>query len=209
MLKYSLPNLKLENVLWQRGYRNVVGLDESGRGALAGPITAAGVIFKPFSLIPPVFDSKGLTSSERTKLAVQIKACAYWSVAHVDNDFITQEGIVKATHKVFLAVIVNLPLVPDMVLVDGFHIRRSLFSQQAIIKGDRLIASIAAASIIAKVERDRILIELDKLVPGYQFAKHKGYGTSLHRQMLVSLGKSCWHRPTFLKGILSGSTRSW
>lgn len=191
-----------EKSFFQLGYKKIAGLDEVGRGALAGPIMAAGVIFNQHQLanrkiLKEVNDSKKLTAIKREKLFFLIKNnCQNWVVAGVDHKTIDRIGIEKANHLVFEKVLRKLK--PDLALIDGrMKLAEKKIKCQSIIKGDQKIFSIAAASILAKVTRDHLMIKLDKKYPGYNLGKHKGYGTELHYLNLKKHGPSSCHRLSF------------
>ena len=195
------PNLAEEQRLWAQGYSQIAGLDEAGRGAWAGPVVAAAVVLGPdtdaLRYLAPVKDSKLLTARRRELcygLVVQ-HALAY-GVGGVSSDMIDRIGIVPATRLAMRAAIASLGLVPDYLLIDALSLDLDV-PQKAIIKGDRYCLSIAAASVIAKVTRDRRMVVLDAVSPGYGLARHKGYGTQLHRRSLQHLGPAGFHRYSF------------
>ena len=187
-----------EQAIRQQGYRRIAGIDEAGRGALAGPVVAAAVIFPIDCQISGVTDSKQLTPKQRDRLfdAIHRTAIAV-SVGRVDNKEIDQINILQATMRAMAQAIAQITPAPDYVLVDGTHLPEIPFPAKAIPKGDTLVQSIAAASIIAKVTRDRLMIEFDEIYPGYGFQSHKGYGTLLHRQAIAQLGPCPIHRHSF------------
>ncbi len=194
------PTFTEEIISWTQGIENVIGLDEVGRGAFAGPIVAAGVIFKPnfeHEFLEKVNDSKLLKPKIREELSELIKANSVWSIESVDLDFINNFGIGKANFEVFRKVLdkllANLP--NHFILVDGFDLK--IPKQKAIIKGDQKSLSIAAASIIAKVHRDNLMREAGKLYPEYLFEQNKGYGTLAHRVAIKNFGISNFHRIDF------------
>lgn len=194
------PTFTEEIISWTQGIENVIGLDEVGRGAFAGPIVAAGVIFKPnfeHEFLEKVNDSKLLKPKIREELSELIKANSVWSIESVDLDFINNFGIGKANFEVFRKVLdkllANLP--NHFILVDGFDLK--IPNQKAIIKGDQKSLSIAAASIIAKVHRDNLMREAGKLYPEYLFEQNKGYGTLAHRVAIKNFGISNFHRIDF------------
>ena len=196
-----------EQTLRQQGYQRIAGIDEAGRGALAGPVVAAAVILPMNCQISGVTDSKQLTPKQRAGLFDEIRRTAIAvGVGRVDNEEIDQINILQATMGAMAQAIAQIMPAPDYVLVDGTHLpeislprlhRDSKQPAKAIPKGDTLVQSIAAASIIAKVTRDRLMIELDKIYPGYGFQHHKGYGTLLHRQAIAQLGPCPIHRRSF------------
>ena len=198
------PTFSEEQNFWNLDIKHVIGLDEVGRGAFAGPIVAAGVIFKPnfkHEFLDLVNDSKQVKPKLREELSELIKANSIWAIEAVDLDFINKFGIGKANFEVFRKVLgkllTNLP--NHFILVDGFDLK--IPNQKAIIKGDQKSLSIAAASIIAKVHRDNFMKEAGKLYPNYLFEENKGYGTLKHRNALKIHGLSSLHRIDFCKNI--------
>jgi ribonuclease HII len=181
------PTWEMEKGLWQRGYQFIAGIDEVGRGAWAGPIVAAGVIFaKPFKL-EGVRDSKKISAKKRIELVDIIKDKALaWTVGVVDNLEIDQIGVGKANALVIDKVINSLETRPQYLLIDKASVIKYKIKipWETIVKGDNKVFSIAAASILAKVFRDDLMVELGEKYPNYGFAEHKGYGTKLHREML-------------------------
>ena len=189
---------QFEQILRQQGYQRIVGIDEAGRGALAGPVVAAAVILPTDCQISGVTDSKQLTPKKRAGLFDEIYRIAVAvGVGCVDNEEIDQINILQATMGAMAQAITQITPAPDYALVDGTHLPEIFLPAKAIPKGDVLIQSIAAASIIAKVTRDRLMIELDETYPGYGFPVHKGYGTLLHRQAIAQLGPCPIHRRSF------------
>lgn len=195
------PTLTEENELWQQGYRFIAGLDEVGRGALAGPVGAGAVIFPTgidISLLDGVRDSKELTPAQRESLSPRIKKVALaFGVGMVSCELVDEIGIVEATRRAMAQAIKKLGLRPHYLLVDFIKLPRIDLPQKAIIDGDKLSLSIACASIIAKVTRDHLMIKVEKKYPGYGFARHKGYGTPEHLDCLERLGPCPIHRRTF------------
>jgi len=214
------PSIKEEIALWKKGYDFVIGVDEVGRGAFAGPVVAGAVLFERKNshksitslLQKGINDSKLLTSQKREILSRMIKkSAAFYSIAAVNVGKINKRGIKSATEAAFRKAITkiitniqkrsNLSSNRFYLLADGFHIKYirklGLKNQKAIIKGDRKSVSIAAASIIAKVYRDKLMEKLDKKYPGYGFARNKGYGTRYHREALKKYGLSKIHRSSF------------
>lgn len=177
------PSWKMEKGLWQRGFQFIAGIDEVGRGAWAGPIVAAGVIFaKPFKL-EGVKDSKKISAKKRTELVNEIKERALaWTVEQVDNTEIDEIGVGKANALVIDKVINSLNTRPDYLLIDKASVAKYKIKipWETVIKGDMKVFSIAAASILAKVARDEMMVELAEKYPQYGFDEHKGYGTKLH-----------------------------
>lgn len=194
-----------EREQWNNGFSAVCGVDEAGAGPLAGPVYAAAVILPRELDIPGLNDSKQLTEKKRETLYDLITAQAdAWSVARVEAAEIDATDILSARMKAMQLAIDGLSIRPDMALIDGNRDRGRhaviTAPHVTIVKGDGKSASIAAASILAKVSRDRyVSTELDGLYPQYQFARHKGYGTKLHYQMLDEYGPCPQHRVTFLK----------
>ena len=195
---YPAEIQQFEQTLRQQGYQRIAGIDEAGRGALAGPVVAAAVIL-PFNCqISGVTDSKQLTPKKRARLFDEIRRTAVAvGVGCVDNKEIDQINILQATMAAMAQAIAQIKPAPDYALVDGTHLPNIFLPAEAIPKGDTLVQSIAAASIIAKVTRDRLMIELDETYPGYGFQVHKGYGTLLHRQAIAQLGSCPIHRRSF------------
>ena len=199
--------LDKENSLFASGLSLVAGVDEAGRGPLAGPVVAAAVSLKAEFLLNPekleklklVNDSKKLTAKKREKLFEIIKAeCFEFGVGICDHQTVDRINVLQATFLAMKMAIGQLKHKPDHLMVDGkFIIPNSRFNQEAIIDGDALVFSIAAASIIAKVTRDRIMDEMDKKYPQYGFAKHAGYGTKFHMDAIKQFGPCPIHRKTF------------
>lgn len=181
----------------------VAGVDEAGRGPLAGPVVAAAVILDPQRQIAGLDDSKKLAASRRDELAARIKSHALsWSVAWSDAAEIDAVNILAATMMAMRRAILGLSVFPAAVQVDGNRLPNLRFDQrfvegEAIIGGDGCVAAISAASIIAKTTRDRIMERMDGLYPGYEFARHKGYGTEVHRERLREHGPCELHRRSF------------
>lgn len=192
--------LKYENEAKADGYNIVCGIDEAGRGPLAGPVCAAAVILPDGCIIEGVNDSKKLTEKKREQLFDVIKETAVaYSIATADEKEIDEINILQATYLAMNRAFQGLKIKPDMALVDGNRDPGLEIPTRMIVKGDANSMSIAAASILAKVTRDRFMLEMDKKYPQYQFAKHKGYGTKLHYEMLDKYGASEIHRMTFLR----------
>ena len=194
-----------EREAWSQGFRTVCGVDEAGAGPLMGPVYAAAVILPRECVIEGLNDSKKLTEKKREALYEVITATALaWSVASVSAAEIDATDILSARMKAMQSAIDGLAVKPDMALIDGNRDRGKYAAittpHRCIVGGDGCSASVAAASILAKVSRDRYVTEvLDKRYPQYQFAKHKGYGTKLHYAMLDQYGPCPEHRLTFLK----------
>lgn len=187
----------------QKGYSKVCGIDEAGRGPLAGPVFAAAVILPEGLLIDGVDDSKKLSPKKREALfdVIQEKAVSF-GIGFATETEIDKINILQATFLAMKRACDALKIKPDLALVDGNRTPELGVCTRTIIKGDSLSESIAAASILAKVSRDRVMREIDKIYPQYAFAKHKGYGTALHVEMLKKYGACPVHRKTFLKKIL-------
>lgn len=185
-----------------KGYRLIAGVDEAGRGPLAGPVACAAAIMPTDCLIDGVDDSKKLSEKKREYLYDQIteKALSY-SVVLIDHDVIDEINILNATKRGMEEAIGGLTVKPDIVLLDAVILPLAIPSI-SIIHGDALSYNIAAASILAKVTRDRLMREYDLKYPEYQFAKHKGYGTKLHYEMIEKYGVCPIHRRSFLKKVL-------
>lgn len=183
------------------GYKLIAGVDEAGRGPLAGAVYAAAVIFDEGVYIDGVNDSKKLTPKKRDALYDEIiaKARAY-SICAIDEKTIDQINILEATYKAFQGAIEGLCPAPDYCLIDGNRSKGIIVPHETVVKGDSLSFSIAAASILAKVARDRYIEEADKLYPQYGFALHKGYGTKAHLEAIAKFGPCPIHRLTF-KGV--------
>jgi len=196
----SSPTLEEERKLWQKGFLNIAGVDEVGRGAWAGPLVVGACILPKDFKIPDGFgDSKQVKPQARKRLAALLKEKAKsWSIAEIPVSKINKLGLAAATHIAFRKALANLNPRPDFVLVDAFYIRHlSRKNQKPIIGGDQKSASIAAASIIAKVYRDDLMKKLSRKYPQYGFAKHKGYGTKNHQYAIKKYGLSKIHRKSF------------
>lgn len=195
--------LKYENEARGEGFANICGVDEAGRGPLAGPVFAAAVILHPGQIIEGANDSKKLSEQKREELFDKIcEQAAAYCIVSVDEAVIDEINILQATYRAMSEAVEGLPITPDICLIDGNRKPPQIeIPCQTIVKGDGLSASIACASILAKVSRDRFMLELDRQYPQYNFAKHKGYGTQLHIDMLRQYGASPVHRKTFLKKI--------
>ena len=177
---------------------HVAGVDEAGRGPLAGPVYAACVILDPARPIVGLADSKALSPGRRERLAEEIRARAFaWSLASAEADEIDRVNILQATLSAMARAVTALALRPDEVLVDGNRLPRLDVPARAVVRGDATVPAISAASILAKTARDARLAELDGLYPGYGFARHKGYPTADHLQALARLGPCPEHRRSF------------
>ena len=192
-----------ESTVKANGYHSICGIDEAGRGPLAGPVFAAAVILPENAVIDGINDSKKLSEKKREALYdVITKTALSWSVGFATEAEIDEINILQATFLAMKRACDGLTIKPDFAIVDGNRMPNLGVETQLIIKGDALSASIAAASILAKVSRDRLMYEIDQLYPEYRFAKHKGYGTALHTELLKKYGPCPVHRKTFLKKIL-------
>lgn len=196
-------NWDIENSIKNEGYSIICGCDEAGRGPLAGPVFAAAVILPENVDIPKLNDSKKLTEKQRDKLFDIIKeTAADYCIAQASVEEIEEINILNASMLAMKRAIEGLSTKPDFALIDGNIARGFEVEARPVIKGDALSPSIAAASILAKVARDRYCGEMDALYPEYGFAKHKGYGTKDHRAALIKYGPSPVHRKSFLKKLL-------
>jgi len=195
---------EFETNLYKTGLQYIAGIDEAGRGPLAGPVVVGIAIMKPDSFIEGVNDSKKISEKKREKLYDQITEEAIdWSVGIVDQNEIDEINILNATKKALHMAISNLKVKPDRILVDALeHIDTCGVPYTSIIKGDAKVYSISAASIIAKVTRDRMMQEYDEIYPEYGFAGHKGYGTAKHIQAIKEYGPCPIHRKSFIKNFV-------
>ena len=192
-----------ENEARNNGYQIICGVDEAGRGPLAGSVFAAAVVLPPNLMIDGLNDSKKLSEKKREILYDEIKSLAVaCNVAFATEREIDEINILNATFLAMKRAVAGLNLQPDVVLVDGNRSPDLDVPTQTIVKGDSLSASIAAASILAKVERDRLMKNLSKKYPEYNFEKHKGYGTKVHIDLIKKYGPCEIHRKSFLKKIL-------
>ena len=185
---------------WRKnGKKRIAGIDEAGRGPLAGPVVAAAVVLPDDFSLDGVNDSKQLTENMRDNLFQKIKEypCIQIGVGIVSERVIDNINILQATKKAMKKAVYNLPEKPDHLLIDGLFLNNVTISQTKIIKGDSKSVSIASASIVAKVVRDQIMKVYEEKFPGYKFAKHKGYGTKEHTQALANKGISVIHRLSF------------
>lgn len=198
---HPAPTLTHERALWRQGLRFVAGVDEVGRGPLAGPVVAAAVVLPPrcrFSWLREVRDSKLLTASRREKLAAVIREKAVAVGVGIEpSERIDEIGIAPAGRAAMVAAVSALAPAAEYALIDAFALPDLCVPYEAIIDGDALCTSIAAASIVAKVERDRIMAGYDALYPGYGFAQNKGYSTARHLDALLRLGPCPIHRRSF------------
>ena len=193
-------DFEYERAAAAKGWRHICGVDEAGRGPLAGPVYAAAVILPDGPVIEGLNDSKKLTEKKREALFDVIceQAVAY-SIASASVKEIDEINILQATFLAMRRAVEGLPVKADYAIIDGNRMPPLGIEGETLIKGDALSPSVAAASILAKVSRDRYMYELDRELPQYQFAKHKGYGTKLHYAMLDEYGPCPCHRKTFLK----------
>lgn len=199
-----MPDYLIEKEIIESGKKIVAGVDEAGRGPLAGPVCAAAVILPVDLEIDGLNDSKKLSEKKREKLYDIIidKAVAY-DIQLVDNEIIDEINILQATMLAMTNAVNSLSVKPDFVIIDGNRLPEQLeIPAKAVVKGDAKSMSIAAASILAKVTRDRLMLELAKEYPEYEFERHKGYGTKLHCEKLREFGPCKIHRRTFIKKIL-------
>lgn len=192
--------LKHENALRQTGFKIIAGIDEAGRGPLAGPVVAAAVILPSKFRHARIDDSKKLMPEQREEVyeALTCRPDIAWAVSVVEHDEIDRFNILRASHEAMRRAVRALALTPEHALVDGLPVRPFPVPHTAIVKGDAKCKSIAAASILAKVTRDRIMIRMDLEYPPYGFAQHKGYATGLHIERLKIHGPCPIHRRTFL-----------
>jgi ribonuclease HII len=195
------PTFDQEAALQARGYRLVAGVDEVGRGALAGPVVAAAVILPPgadFPWLRHVRDSKQLSPAQRERVFDLVQRAGIpFGLGSAPHTAVDEVGIVRATRLAMARAIEALPRRPDYVLIDALSLPEVGLPQKGIIRGDQLSFSIACASIMAKVSRDREMRGLDGVYPGYGLARHKGYGTRQHLECLVRLGPCAIHRRSF------------
>lgn len=198
MVDYSI-----ENEYREKGFDIICGVDEAGRGPLAGPVYAAAVILPSDCVIEGLNDSKKLTEKKREKLFDEIKdkALAY-GIASADEKEIDEINILNATFLAMKRAINSLSVKPDLALIDGNQKPHTDIEEVTVVKGDAKSMSIAAASVLAKVSRDRFMLEMAEKYPQYEFARHKGYGTKLHYEKIAQYGVCDIHRRTFLKKIL-------
>ena len=202
MTKEIIDMHEYEKKHWASGKKLVAGIDEAGRGPLAGAVYAACVVFEPGVVIPEINDSKKLSEKKREQLFdVICEQALYYSIVAVDEKVIDEINILEATFKAFGDSLSALPVMPDIALIDGNRAKNIPTEYETIVKGDSHSQSIAAASILAKVSRDRYITEMDKLYPQYGFAKHKGYPTKDHYEAIEKYGPSPIHRLTF-KGVV-------
>lgn len=195
----GVPDMSLENGLRVRGISRVAGVDEAGRGPLAGPVVAAAVILPEGFRLAGLDDSKKLTAARREAIdeALRGNPAVEWAVAQAEVEEIEVLNILRATHLAMRRALLMLETAPEHCLIDGLPVRDCPFPHDAVVKGDGKSLSIAAASVIAKVTRDRLMRELDREFPAYGFARHQGYGTKEHLEALRIHGPCRHHRRTF------------
>ena len=199
-MKAQIDLWQLENELYDGGISTLCGVDEAGRGPLAGPVCAAAVMLPRGLVIEGLNDSKKLTERRREQLYDEIKEKAlHWAVAFAGVEEIETLNILGATYVAMNRAIAGLDVVPELALIDGNRAKGVEYDTRCVVGGDGRCADIAAASIMAKVTRDRLMCELDAQYPGYGFAKHKGYGTAAHYAAIRELGPCPAHRLSFLR----------
>ena len=192
---------EFESKASHQGFKNIAGIDEAGRGPLAGPVVAAAVIFPSKVNIPDLNDSKKLSANKREELFPKIQEISVaFGLAVVDQKVIDKINILQAARLAMKQAVETLKITPGLLLIDGNQKIDSTLNQWVIVKGDSRSLSIAAASVLAKVTRDRIMDSYHKLYPQYEFNRHKGYGTRLHRNLIQEHGPCPIHRRTF-KGV--------
>lgn len=195
--------LEYEKKALSQGYKLICGIDEAGRGPLAGPVFAAAVILPKGHIVEGVNDSKKLCEKKRDLLFDKIiDECICYSIGVANEEEIDEINILQATFLAMKRAVASLEIKPDIALIDGNRKPGLDITEWDIIKGDSKSASIAAASILAKVSRDRYMLDIAEKYPEYQFEKHKGYGTKLHYEMIEKYGICEIHRRTFLKKVL-------
>ena len=199
-----MPDYEFEKAAVNSGFSCICGVDEAGRGPLAGPVCAAAVILPEGAVIAGLDDSKKLTEKKRERLYDIIKQTAVaYSVAYGTLEEIETVNILEATYLAMNRAIEGLTIKPDFSLIDGNRVPRGIkIPCETIVKGDSKSMSVAAASVLAKVTRDRLMLEYDKKYPEYNFKKHKGYGTKEHTELIKQYGPCEIHRLSFLKNIL-------
>ena len=202
----SENSFEFERTLWQKGVARVAGVDEAGRGPLAGPVVAAAAILPPRwaqtglpAGLAGLNDSKQLTEQQRERFFAFLTVCGEieFAIAEADAAVIDEINILQATHRAMNDALAKLNPQPQHALVDGRPVKTMRIAQTALVKGDARSYSIAAASVLAKVTRDRMMLEFDRQFPGYGFAEHKGYGTPQHLAAIARLGPCLIHRKSF------------
>ena len=200
-----LTKLKeIEKDLYQKGFQKICGIDEAGRGPLAGPVVVAGVIMPEDSMMEGINDSKKVSEKKREKLYdLILEEAISYSVAIIGQDVIDEINILNATKQGVTSVVEELEVKPDLIIVDALtHINTKGIPYDSIVKGDAKCYNIAAASIIAKVTRDRIMRQWDEIYPQFGFAQHKGYGTAKHIEAIKEYGLCPIHRRSFTKNFV-------
>jgi len=196
--KEEINLYRFEEELYDEGFKNICGVDEAGRGPLAGPVVVAACILPPFLRIPGVNDSKQLSEKKREELyKIIVKNALAYNVVFINEKIIDELNIYEATKKGMLDAINGLKIEPDYVLIDAMPLSELKTNNKSIIHGDALSASIAAASILAKVSRDHYMEKMDIKYPNYGFKHHKGYGTKMHLEALEKYGPCKIHRRSF------------
>lgn len=200
--------LEFENSIYETGKTLIAGIDEAGRGPLAGPVCAAAVILPKDLIIDEINDSKKLTERKREKLFdVIIENAIAYSIQFCGPEIIDSINIRQATHKAMEDAVNGLSVKPEHIFIDGNDNIPFDFPYTYIVKGDAKSQTVAAASILAKVSRDRLMVELDKDYPQYGFAKHKGYGTKAHMEAIQQYGVTVVHRKSFMTDKVLGKTK--
>ncbi|MEM6824603.1 MAG: ribonuclease HII [Pseudomonadota bacterium] len=197
-VRKSEPSFDLESAVLARGLRRVSGIDEAGRGPLAGPVVAAAVVLDPNQIPSGLADSKALSAKRRCDVFARLKACAEVSIGLASVEEIDRLNILHATHLAMVRAVLGLVAVPSFALVDGNSLPKTLpCPAQAVVKGDARSLSVAAASIAAKCTRDAIMVDLAQQHPGYGWEQNMGYPTKAHRAALCRLGVTPHHRRSF------------
>jgi len=195
-----MPDFFIEEELIQKGYKYIAGIDEAGRGPLAGPVVAAAVILPRDYNSDILNDSKKISPKVREKLYEELTdplSRVAWGYSVISPEIIDEINILNATHRAMSESVLNLETEPSFAIIDGNPVKGFPYPYQAVVKGDEKCLSIAAASIIAKVERDRLMLKYAEKYPEYGFERHKGYGTKLHLNALKEFGASPIHRQSF------------
>ena len=187
----------VENAVRKLGFNRVAGADEVGRGCLAGPVVAASVVLNPYRRFPGLRDSKLLSAKQREHLFTEITESSEWAVAEVSPEDIDRLNVHRASLDAIRRALMTLVPRPDFALIDGFSVPELVVPHRRIVAGDRKCAVIAAASVVAKVTRDRLMAELHQRDPRYGFDRHKGYATRMHLDALARFGYSPAHRRSF------------
>ncbi len=194
---------RYEQDLWLKGYQTIAGVDEAGRGPLAGPVVAAAVILPADWYAGGINDSKLVPENTRNGLAERIKKESLaWAIGIAQRDVIDRDNILQATLKAMQQAVHSLTIQPDCLIIDALRIPGVSCTQLPLIRGDGLSISVAAASILAKVTRDRLMVDLDRQFPGYGFARHKGYPTPDHLDALRRMGPCAIHRQSFIRKFI-------